>query len=54
MKKNFEMPVVNVERFEVTDVVTVSGVGFGMYEDSGKGSFEYFLNSLGANDTRLG
>lgn len=53
MKKMFEMPTVSVERLDVTDVVTLSG--FNVYETSGdKGTFEYFADKLGGNDTRLG
>ncbi len=54
MKKMFEMPTVNVERFDVTDVVTLSG--FNVFEDSGKGSFDYFADFVveNENDTRLG
>ena len=57
MKKLFEMPTVNVERFEVTDVVTLSGLDFGKYAEGGvetQGSFDYFAQFVGTNDTRLG
>ena len=58
MKKMFEMPVVNVERFEVTDVVTLSGLNFAEFvngDANTQGSFAYFHdNYVGANDTRLG
>lgn len=56
MKKMFEMPIVNVECFEVTDVVTASGIGFNdnFADESKAGSFDYFHGFLGANDTRLG
>ena len=57
MKKMFEMPTVNVERFEVTDVVTLSGLDFGKYAEGGvetQGSFDYFAQFVGTNDTRLG
>ena len=54
--KKFEMPMLSVERFEVTDCVTLSGLGdFNKFAESGeKGSFEYFTDFIGANDTRLG
>ena len=55
MKRNFEMPVVNVERFEVTDVVTLSGFGNFVEGDSSvQGSFDYLHQYVGANETRLG
>ena len=57
MKKMFEMPTVNVERFEVTDVVTLSGIAFGSFAQGGaetQGSFDYFAQYVGTNDTRLG
>lgn len=57
MKKMFEMPTVNVERFDVTDVVTASGFNLADFVDgdaSTKGSFDYFKDFLGGNDTRLG
>lgn len=55
MKKMFEMPTVNVERFEVTDVVTLSGFGKFVEGDSSvRGSFDYLHQYVGANDTRLG
>ncbi len=51
--KKFEMPMLSVERFEVTDCVTLSG--FNVFAESGaKGSFDYFTSFTGENDTRLG
>ena len=53
--KKFEMPMLSVERFEVTDCVTLSGFNFFAAGDSSvKGSFEYFTSYTGENDTRLG
>ena len=53
--KKFEMPMLSVERFEVTDCVTVSGLAdFNTFAESGKGSFDYFTEFIGENDTRLG
>ena len=55
MKKMFDMPTVSVERFEVTDVVTLSGfANFVDGDASIKGSFDYFTQYVGSNDTRLG
>ena len=53
--KKFEMPMLSVERFEVTDCVTLSG--FDTFAEGGKevkGSFDYFTSFIGENDTRLG
>ena len=55
--KKFDMPMLSVERFEVTDCVTVSGlVNFNTFAESGKGSFDYFTDFVlqNDNDTRLG
>ena len=53
--KKFEMPMLSVERFEVTDCVTLSGFKvFAEGNSSVKGSFDYFTSYIGENDTRLG
>ena len=57
MKKTFMMPNVNVECFDVTDVVTLSGINFGEFvsgDAAVQGSFDYFAEHVGINDTRLG